>query len=326
MASAYFFSTLFYFSQNINIFLWKVFIVSEFANYGFILLIFSSLEHNKKKEIVLYSVFAVLIGIIVGGIISPVSITIEEPLTEGTIIFDPSQINYKFQIHLSMAIIMFCIYLLFIFSFRNVSTHIHSRNKQASKLLLYINMYISIPIIALIVLSIVQNPIIRDLHFISLFMSYLISAVMFIKKPDLGINLTNKVYSINLYHKSGVLLYSYKFEFETPDIQSDIWGNIVIGLNHIVGEFIDKKDQIDVLKTKSADIIVDYNNEIGFAVLVMTNKLNAVLSTIMHNFTQELEVKFEKELRDIQDLNNLIDVSDFKGVESLIRKHFSIYF
>ncbi len=326
MSTAYICSIILYFSYDINLFVWKLYITLQYANYGFILFILSSLQQKLKKDIAFFSIFSVFFGIIVGGTISPVSVSIEETLQEGTIILNPVLINYRFQIHLSSVIALFCLFLMIIYTYKNVSTHLQSRNKSTSKLMLVSNITICIPLFLLILLAIVQIPIIRDLQFIALFASYLFNAILFTKNPDLALNLTNKVYSINIYHKSGVLLYSYKFEYETPDIESAIWGNIVIGLNHIVGEFIDKSDQIDVLKTRSADIIVDYNNEKGFAVLVMTNRLNNVLSQMMHDFTKEFEVKYKEELKNIQDLNNLIDVSDFKGVDDLIKKRFSIYF
>jgi len=71
---------------------------------------------------------------------------------------------------------------------------------------------------------------------------------------------------------------------------------------------------------------VNYNNENGFAVLILTNQKNAILANILDEFTREFKEKYKKELTEIQDLNNLIDASEFLGVENLIKKHFSIYF
>ena len=65
-------------------------------------------------------------------------------------------------------------------------------------------------------------------------------------------NITSKIYSINIYHKSGVQLYSYKFDYDTGKTESSIWGNILIGLNHIMGEFIDTNNQINVMQTKNS--------------------------------------------------------------------------
>jgi hypothetical protein len=93
-----------------------------------------------------------------------------------------------------------------------------------------------------------------------------------------------------------------------------------------VGEFISETNQIDVLQTKNADIVVNYNNEYGFAVLILTNHKNISLSNMLNEFVRDFKEKYETELTEIQDLNNLIDASEFLGVETLIKKHFSIYF
>ena len=123
------------------------------------------------------------------------------------------------------------------------------------------------------------------------------------------LSLTNKVYAISIYHKSGILLYSYEFNYESMQTDTEIWGNILIGLNHIVGEFISENTQIDVLQTKNSDIIVNYNNEHGFAVLVLTNQKNVILANMLNEFTREFKENYKKELTEIQDLNNLIDAS-----------------
>jgi hypothetical protein len=106
---------------------------------------------------------------------------------------------------------------------------------------------------------------------------------------------------------------------------SSIWGNILIGINHILSEFIDKKDQIDVMRTKMTDIIVNYNNELGFAVLVITNKKNEILENLMEKFMIDFESRYETELNMIQDLNKIINVSEFADVKELVEKSFAIY-
>jgi hypothetical protein len=148
---------------------------------------------------------------------------------------------------------------------------------------------------------------------------------MIIKKPEMFLVLTNKIYYLNIYHKSGILLYSYKFELEETLMDSSIWGNILIGINHILSEFIDKKDQIDVMRTKMTDIIVNYNNELGFAVLVITNKKNEILKNFMEKFMIDFENRYETELNMIQDLNKIINVSDFEDVKEIVEKIFAIY-
>ncbi|MHA1194094.1 MAG: hypothetical protein ACTSP9_17705, partial [Promethearchaeota archaeon] len=154
--------------------------------------------------------------------------------------------------------------------------------------------------------------------------------IMLIKNPELFFILPNEIYSINIYHKSGILLYSYNFgEDPHQRIDSTIWGNVLVGLNHILGEFIDVKDKIDVIKTKKSDIVVKYEIESGYALVVITNKKNQIIENLMEPFSEEFKNKYKKELNDIQDLNRIIDVSDFIAdfidTKEIIKHHFQLY-
>ena len=170
-----------------------------------------------------------------------------------------------------------------------------------------------------------QLTIFRELHLIFVWLNLISVCIMLIKKPEMFLILTNKIYYLNIYHKSGILLYSYKFEMEETLIDSSIWGNILIGINHILSEFVDKKDQIDVMQTKMTDIIVNYNNELGFAVLVITNKKNEILKSLMEKFMIDFESRYETELNMIQDLNKIINVSEFEEVKDIVEKNFNMY-
>ncbi|MHA1755393.1 MAG: hypothetical protein ACTSVV_01390, partial [Promethearchaeota archaeon] len=109
------------------------------------------------------------------------------------------------------------------------------------------------------------------------------------------------------------------------EIESQIWGNILIGLNHILSEFINKSDQIDVLKTKNSELIVHYDNELGFAVMVIANQKNKIIENLMKKFTEDFKKRYYEELNEILDLNKLINISEFKDAKDLIEKHFKIY-
>jgi hypothetical protein len=150
--------------------------------------------------------------------------------------------------------------------------------------------------------------------------------MVIIKKPELFLVLTNKIYYVSIYHKSGILLFSYIFESERDFSDSAIWGNILIGINYILSEFIDKKDKIDVMKTKTSDIIVNYNTNYGFAVLVITNQKNEILENLINNFMKEFISRYHKELTEIQDLNKIINISEFKDTKNIIEKNFKLYF
>jgi hypothetical protein len=149
---------------------------------------------------------------------------------------------------------------------------------------------------------------------------------MMLTKPQMYIKLTNKIYFIQIYHKSGVMLYSYEFKNKEKGEDSIIWGNILIGLNHILSEFVKKDDQIDVLKTKNADIVVNYNNEYGFAIILKSlNKKNPYIESCMQRLSFDFAQKYENELEEIRDINKLINVVDFKDTKQLIENNFDIY-
>jgi hypothetical protein len=147
-----------------------------------------------------------------------------------------------------------------------------------------------------------------------------------IKKPEIFYVLPNRIYSINIYHKSGILLYSYDFEEQTDSIpESTIWGNILIGLNHILSEFLDKEDKINVIQTKETDIVVKYEVESGYALIVITNRKNSIIEDFMNKFSDEFKQKYKKELGEILDINKIINVSEFSGLKELIERNFYLY-
>jgi hypothetical protein len=149
---------------------------------------------------------------------------------------------------------------------------------------------------------------------------------MIIKKPEIFFVLPNKIYSINIYHKSGILLYSYDFEDHTDTkTASTIWGNILLGLNHILSEFLDKEDKIDVIQTKEADVVVKYEEDSGYALIVITNRKNRIVEDLMKNFSNEFKQKYKNELGEILDINKIINVSEFSDLKDLIEKIFQLY-
>jgi len=149
---------------------------------------------------------------------------------------------------------------------------------------------------------------------------------MLIKKPEMFFILPNRISSVNIYHKSGIVLYSYSFDNTTDNkIESARWGTILIGLNHILSEFIDKTEKIDVIQTKKSEIVVRYENDYGYALVVITNQKNDIIEDLMLEFSNDFKNKYKDILFDIQDINRLIDIKKFTNIEELIEKHFQLY-
>jgi hypothetical protein len=59
--------------------------------------------------------------------------------------------------------------------------------------------------------------------------------------------------------------------------------------------------------------------------VVITNKKNSIIEDLMLNFSIEFKKKYEDELTDLQDINRLINVSEFSGAEEIVEKNFQLY-
>lgn len=317
------FSLIFYPSE----FLWKLSIVCGFLTLGISALTNSFLKEYKKIPILPFVLYTSLFGFLIGSLFSPDSIILinNTPNKRQFLITDISRINYLFNTVTGIIVALFQILLVIYFLYISIVVRASARNKQLTKGLFINTLFLSIHILMYILYIYFQLTIFRELHITLLWLNIIGVSILIIKKPEMFLVLTNKIYYLNIYHKSGILLYSYKFELEEALTDSSIWGNILIGINHILSEFIDKKDQIDVMRTKMTDIMVNYNNELGFAVLVITNKKNEILEKLMEMFMVDFESRYETELIMIQDLNKIINVSEFEDVKELVEKNFNIY-
>ena len=305
---------------------WKLLVISGAFSLQIVSLIHYFFKEYMKIQIFPFLIFTVLLGLLIGNLFSPDSIQIEISPVNATpfIITDLSSINFYFNGIITLILTIYYVSIIIYSLYISIYVYYNARSKELGKDFLRYTLIFIVHLIMFILYLFFQLTIFRELYMIFFWINTFIVCLMLIKKPESFLVITNKIYFINIYHKSGVLLYSFKFKYINKT-DSAIWGNILIGINHILSEFIDKTDKIDVLQTKKVDIIVNYD-ELGFATLIITNKKNAFLENLMHNFTMDFKKKYKNELNDIQDLNRLIDISDFKGTLSLIKKHFQIYF
>jgi len=325
--SLWFFSVVFYFSTLTNLILWKLSILAGFLSLLIIILIHAFLREYKKIPVFFLLYFACIFGLIIGSLLSSESILIKTANIEQgyQIIIDLNQITYVFHPITAFLISLLQISSNIYFLITALMIYQNARNKDKSKWLILNGVILFIPFLMYVLYSFSALNVFRELHILFLLFNYTTVLFMLIKKPELFLNQTNKIYHINIYHKSGVLLYTYKFVKMEDEIESAIWGNILIGLNHILSEFVDARDQIDILQTKNSDIVVEYNNDLGFAVLVITNKKNDILKKITEKFMKEFSEKYREELKEIQDLNKIINISEFNETNRLVESNFQLY-
>ncbi|MFW9898460.1 MAG: hypothetical protein ACFFDO_04295 [Candidatus Thorarchaeota archaeon] len=307
--------------------LWKLTTAIAFLTLGLMVLIGSFMIEYKKISIFPSLCFTTLYGFLIGLLFffDSVQIIHKSSDTPPYLITDTSKINFAFNFLTGLITIIFLILIIIYFLYIGIRLYLNSRDKKAIQGFLINAIIFGIPMIIYILYIIFQLTIYRELYIIFLWINSIILCITLIKKPEMFFVLTNKIFYINIYHKSGILLYSYKFEKEGIITDSVIWGNILIGINHILSEFIGSRDKIDMLQTKNAKIVVNYNNEYGFAVLVITNQKNIILDNIMENFTNDFKDRYKSELLEIQDLNKIINVSEFKDTKEIIEENFKIY-
>jgi len=155
---------------------------------------------------------------------------------------------------------------------------------------------------------------------------YLISIGYFvffiIKRPNIFSVFTNKIYDLIIFHKSGILLYSFNFQTREEVDESLLKGSILIGISHILANLSNVEAQIIHIKMKDRAIVFNYNTQLGYAALLIAKHQNNILESAVEKFMQDFS-KINKE--NLQNLNRLIDVSKFKNAYKLVIKNFSHY-
>ena len=308
--------------------MWKISLVIGFITLLITSIVYSFFNEYKKIKIFPFIYFTLLFGLLIGALGTPDSITLTFNGSPPPIfsIIDPSTINFIFNIEISIVGILFELFITIYFLYSAAIIHNKVKNKAETSPLLLNTLVFSISMMMLVLYITLQNTLYRELYIVISWVSSFAVNIMLIKKPEMFFILPNRIYSVNIYHKSGIVLYSYNFDNKTDSkIESARWGTILIGLNHILNEFIEKSDKIDVIQTKKTDIVVRYENDYGYALMVITNQKNDIIEDLMLNFSNDFNSKFKNKLLDIQDLNRLINISEFIDVKELVEKHFRLY-
>lgn len=150
----------------------------------------------------------------------------------------------------------------------------------------------------------------------------LFSYYVFLKYYTKYLSFFNIAYEFVVFHKSGIMLFSYNFEKSERKETSTIKGAVLIGINHILSEFSTAKDQITSIKLKDREIILEYNREYGFAILFIVNKSTTVFKKATQSFMEQFIEKYENELISYMDLNTAIDTSAFDDAKNILLKTF----
>ncbi|MHA1478268.1 MAG: hypothetical protein ACTSPU_08725 [Promethearchaeota archaeon] len=156
---------------------------------------------------------------------------------------------------------------------------------------------------------------------------YLISIGYFIfviiKKPNLFTVFTNKIYDLIIFHKSGILLYSFNFQTREEVDESLLKGSILIGISHILANLSNVEAQVTHIKMKDRTVVFNFNTQLGYAALLIAKHRNKILEKSIDNFMNEFSTINKDSLKN---LTGLIDVSTFKNAKGLINQYFRHFF
>jgi hypothetical protein len=224
--------------------------------------------------------------------------------------------------------LMFIIYFIIV-TLIAWSVHLKNQPKISNKeLFLMMNgivIIFTMEIIIFVPYFFIPNPILRSIHLIITLSAELFILYSVIKKPYLFIALTNNIYDFIVFHRSGILLFSYNTETGEETEEALLKGGILIGINHILSHFKQKEDALNLIKTRDRDIILEYNNEYGFAVLLTVNKTNRIIQKSVRHFMENFTKNFKETLQKINNYSQIIDVSVFYNAKDLLFDIFSPY-
>jgi hypothetical protein len=137
--------------------------------------------------------------------------------------------------------------------------------------------------------------------------------------------MTNKIYNFIIFHRSGILLFAYDFQSKKEIEDSVLKGSILIGINHILTNFGTQRDNLNLIKMKNRDIILDYDKEHAYAILLTIDHKNKIIDRALKLFMKKFTEQNNEILHKINQINLLIDLSEFNNTRELLFQYFGPY-
>ncbi|MFW9820938.1 MAG: hypothetical protein ACFFE5_15125 [Candidatus Thorarchaeota archaeon] len=311
------FFTFFFLSSEVNFteeqafVLWYFSILFWIISLSMLSIIQKFVINYEKKAILSMLLYSLFIGIILGLAIIPNSFTISQ--TYGFYFFDFQNLMLLF------AIISYNLVTMGVLCYNLIKFYSNIRDNKSKKMLSALTIEFCVIIIFYSIFIITKNYSIKYIYaafyiFGAVFVSYYL-----FRRPFMFIELTNKIYDFIIFHRSGILLYSYNFETGKETDESLLKGTILIGINHILSHFINKKDQLGLIKMQNRDIILEYDNKHGYALLLTTNHKNAFINKAVNKFMKKFTDLNQEKLKN---LTGLIDASEFRNAKDIILEFF----
>ncbi|MFX0070666.1 MAG: hypothetical protein ACFFAO_06210 [Candidatus Hermodarchaeota archaeon] len=307
-------ATISLFDKEIALNLWRYSIISSLIALGFLGSLQSIILGIRKFKIVAAFIFSFISGIILNLLFTTRSFKIIQGDNSYYYIFQNYSLFY-FMLLLGSFIVSY-IWLILLINYKK------TRDKELVRGLFINTLNCTIVIFTYSIFLLSQNIILKYTHLISFIITAVIFLYLIINKPNMFVELTNKIYEFIVFHKSGILLYSYNFETGKETEESILKGSILIGINHILSNLSTQRDKLRVIKMRNRDIVLEFDPNYGYAVLLITNKRNDLIVKSIQQFMNSF-VNLNKDK--LNNLNGLIDTSQFKNASELLQDYFNPY-
>ncbi len=295
--------------------LWYISIITRKFSIG----IFASLhnfELNKDSKVRFLTslIYIFIVGIFFSQLFVPDSFTVIQKDFEYFYLFN--------NIALLTSIILFNFCVILFSLIIQIKKYHNFADKKLGKMYYIIILLFSLNIFLYSLYLITLNTYFKSLHSIVYLLNIGYFVFIIIKKPSIFAVFTNKIYDLIIFHKSGILLYSFNFQTREEVDESLLKGSILIGISHILANLSNVEAQVTHIKMKDRAVVFNFNTRLGYASLLIAKHRNKILDSAVEKFMQDFSKINEENL---QNLNRLIDVSKFKNANKLVIKNFSHY-
>ncbi len=303
--------------KEISLIFWKLSLIMRMIYITLIYILYNLTINNNKLHKYPLLILSLLAGLIISLLSSPDSIIIT------------ASINYYIHFfndpYLLVCLIIYDVLIIFfiIDDYRKNYSNISYKNIENY---LTITIIIFIFIILLITFYIITNNFFfADISNLIYIISSIMTLYQIIKHHYEYTVMSNEISDFIIFHKSGILLFSYNFETRKETDESLLKGSILIGINHILSKLIDKKAQLNLIKLENRDLVFQYDINHGYAVLLIANQKNRTIDKAVKNFMTKFNEMNEESLKKIEQASMLIDISQFKNAKELIKEYFKPY-
>jgi len=305
-----------FFNISLALIIWYISIITRHFSIG----IFASIHNFELNKDSRVRFLPALIYIFIGGI----GLSLLFVPDSFTVIQKDFEYFYLFNnIGLLTSIILFNFFIVLFSWIIQIKGYYNFADKKLGKFYSIFMLLFSLNIFLYSLYLITLDIYFKLLHSIMYLIGIGYFVFIIIKNPNLFAIFTNKIYDLIIFHKSGILLYSFNFQTREEVDESLLKGSILIGISHILANLSNLEAQVTHIKMKDRAVVFNFNTQLGYAALLIAKHRNKILEKSIDNFMNEFSTINKDSLKN---LTGLIDVSTFKNAKGLINQYFRHFF